>query len=1789
MTHADASATSFAAARSTLAAARRAGNAREVASALAAFTPLTDPRRFASELGDGAPFALLPVRLETRFIRVSAGDASRPQLWVRIYPDDCWIDTFEPMLAAAELVNAKLYWQRIWQAGGIEADQRAAWSGLVAAHGSGRAGYIVDTYAPVNAAAAPVKANATDVILVIPTMRPLDPAEAAAISAYWQAIWLADGDSAQSQAAADALQAAVGNARASTLVRDYQPFNLGDVPAKPLLKSGVGVSTAFVVLPPDPATKSATWTQAPRVDVFPERFVILGYNGGELTLQAIGNVISLPLYVGPDPSVDLQANPDAAIHPQGDDLFVPDPLKWMTDFPQAVAAGMGIAIDLTAEQARAGFDRLLAIGIVLSATSSDAASALTYLFRHHAQGRSGLAIVPQGAPAHNSTGVESGHTAFDDPDQSFNDRKARPLFTPTTDPNQKRDGQWLAEVLGIDPALAATLQGGDGVDQMEGRAMRRAMWPATIGYWMDKLLAPVFSDDTVASTRAYFIDHVSGRGLAPAIHIGKQPYGVLPTTAFSRVAWLNPDARRSELTYLARLRGVLQRLDVDWTAMSGSAAFVGKPGDAHQLLLDIVGLHPSSVEYYSRTAESLDELFNVANIWGLGPDLFSALLALALNAAAGSLLQAYGYTGAQQPDILNHYFFKPAEQVTSVIDDRPLSEADPIRTYATGGRNYIQWLIDAAQSSLDALNGEADFIGGASPQTLLYLYLRHALLLGYYDTSYFLHKSAGFLSAAQLAAMKPEPVFVHVAAAAPASESRFAALVKTEPRITGSATLLVSDYISRNLVFLPQSAGLKDQIDALGILANAPTARLERSFAETIDLCSYRYDAWLLGLVDYQLRAMRAANRDNGDRGQDGAYLGAFAWLEDLRPSNAELHPAQLPAQVADGLKGDGPILQDPSNGGYIHAPSMTHARTAAVLRSGYLANATAANPQTLSVNLSSDRVRLALSVLDGVRAGQSVGALLGYRFERGLHDDHGLAEVDKFIYPLRKAFPLVADNLAPTQTPSGVPIEAIEARNVMDGRKLVDQMKMTGNAAYPFGASGLPAATAPEATAINAEANALLDVYDAIADLALSEGVHQAVQGNFDRIGATLNAYTSGNFPPDPQVVQTGPTGIALTHRVAVQFTPGRAAAAGATPRGVAEPALDAWVGGVLPPLDQIGCVVTWTDAAGVAQSFPVTLADLALRPLDVLALAKPDAGQTMTELDDRILGAAYQGAGPRPDAALTIGYMTAPAGKLSIFEAMALIRALRMLIAGARPLRATDVMLHNSATLADDAAVFADAARIKTPKAQLDALGADIDAYLAPLQALLTDPNANSAAILAGIDGFLDGAVALLERAARFNVPLSGWGFAYAWRQGAVADLIAQVDGLLTRWNGRLADFDAKVAAYDALPAGTSDDDRFRALRAAEADIMTAIGARPPSPATLRATLNAERAAFVARRDQFNTTKGMASPAFLPILNAVAALLPVAQFDATPFDLSPFTDRAVVLATDLAANLTSRRKAIASRSAAVQAQLDAHDASAVPAVQVAALQAAAKVLLGDDFVLVPEFSLGATQAGEWGNAFAASTGGALLSWLRTTANIEFPVEEWMSGAARVRPMLHAWESIVALSAALGRPELSLTPIQLPFEATAPWLALQFRPDYTIASDRLLYTAYYTTPFDGTVRQCGLLFDEWSEVIPLTNRDTGITFNFRRPDNEPPQTILVVTPASANGRWQWDDLVAALHETLDLAKKRAVEPTQLDNTPYAPLLPATTMAVTLYAISIGTSLSVANGALRDLGAAYHV
>src|SRR5690606_24789157 len=104
---------------------------------------------------------------------------------------------------------------------------------------------------------------------------------------------------------------------------------------------------------------------------------------------------------------------------------------------------------------------------------------------------------------------------------------------------KKKDGQWLAEWLGVDYSTFQKTYNAALTDQCEAKAMNIALFPATIGYMMETMMQDVFSDDDMEKTRWYLNHFVSGRGPIPAIKIGNQPYGILPTTTFSNLAWLN--------------------------------------------------------------------------------------------------------------------------------------------------------------------------------------------------------------------------------------------------------------------------------------------------------------------------------------------------------------------------------------------------------------------------------------------------------------------------------------------------------------------------------------------------------------------------------------------------------------------------------------------------------------------------------------------------------------------------------------------------------------------------------------------------------------------------------------------------------------------------------------------------------------------------------------------------------------------------------------------------------------------------------------------------------------------------------------------------------------------------------------------------------------------------------------------------------------------------------------------------------------------------------------------------
>ena len=288
--------------------------------------------------------------------------------------------------------------------------------------------------------------------------------------------------------------------------------------------------------------------------------------------------------------------------------------------------------------------------------------------------------------------------------------------------------------------------------------------------------------------------------------------------------------------------------------------------------------------------------------------------------------------------------------------------------------------------------------------------------------------------------------------------------------------------------------------EALRVIADIDSAAERRLLlAETLDCCSHRLDAWLISAASRRLADLRA-------RRPDGAYLGAYGLLEHI----------ELSAPTPDGQIDGRDVLHDPGDGGFVHAPGLTHAATAGVLRSGRLTHRRG-DPSTeaLDIDLSSTRVRDAISLLDGMRRGQSLGALLGYRLERRLHDRSGGGlELDRFIYVLRIVAPLRAGKLTDPGQPAQ---ESLAASNVVDGLKLLEVptasvIKAMDDGPQDRGPEGSPyitewnKPTPDEQKAVLAAIAELQRTHDAVADLLLAESVHQVVSGNPPRAAAAMD-----------------------------------------------------------------------------------------------------------------------------------------------------------------------------------------------------------------------------------------------------------------------------------------------------------------------------------------------------------------------------------------------------------------------------------------------------------------------------------------------------------------------------------------------------------------------------------------------------------------------------------------------------------------------------------------------------------
>ena len=436
--------------------------------------------------------------------------------------------------------------------------------------------------------------------------------------------------------------------------------------------------------------------------------------------------------------------------------------------------------------------------------------------------------------------------------------------------------------------------------------------------------------------------------------------------------------------------------------------------------------------------------------------------------------------------------------------------------------------------------------------------------------------------------------------------------------------------------WLRAQARLQQTRQALQSLRDSSTADRRLAVAEALDCCSHRLDAWLTAPVTRRLQELSA--------GSTGVQIGAYGWVEGLTPR----------AGAAD-------------DGGFLLAPSLTHAVTAGVLRSAYLSH----NPDTsgsgaFAVDITSARTRRALYLLDGVRTGQPLGALLGYRLERDLRQSPD--SVERFIVSLRTLAPLNVGRLADrAETPPAQARDAIGANNVVNGVALLTLQAAGTNirgalgiapANNPYLPPGQPW-TGPDDTqwdAIVAAIDAIAGDHDALADLLVAEGVHQLVQGNTARAAAAMDAAAGGDaVPPDPEVVRIPPRSISMTHRLMLLARDPATGAGGwstAAPRASAEPRLTRWAEQLLGPADNIVLQVA-------ADGTHLTLDAAGLSALDVIYDA-PDA------LERRVRS-AVPALDPAPLAATRDPSW--PPAQRAFGETVALAGSLRRLVVSAEP----------------------------------------------------------------------------------------------------------------------------------------------------------------------------------------------------------------------------------------------------------------------------------------------------------------------------------------------------------------------------------------------------------------------------------------------------------------------------------------------------------------------------------------
>lgn len=919
-------------------------------------------------------------------------------------------------------------------------------------------------------------------------------------------------------------------------------------------------------------TKPDSWSKQPVSFIMPDAFVVYAYaHDGSVITQKM-KVIPDELKMGIDPALDPEEEAmsfdQQTINGLENELTTDEHVDWMVDFNAAVNKGMGIKLNLTKTQYDKGFKKIMVVGVKSTLTMEESKNRVERLLQSHHY-TNGLSLLKQGDNTNNTAEDYAGFSAVEFGNKTtFDTERKNPLFEATPRNREKSDGQILCEALGIEYEVFHHIFQSNGTDINNAMRFNGVMFQALFGYNANELTTS-FGNRNMVNTklRNFFQENIRGRGALPSIRTGNQPYGILPTSVFSKLAWTN-DPDRELLLYLLRYT---QSLDRQWSIALEKVDGKIKAG---QKLTNVLSKHAVSTEYIQRIGVGSGYVWNNIEYAALKYKEKEKWKDVQLQRLSKLQKELDLPLGPDSKALQINYLDKQS----NVKLDLTMQGANPneVLPKISNAGNLLSLLATATFDEIRDENYEKhgvkpEMVSKLMDQSLLYRVSRQSLMLEYYEAACEILKipenERGENEFINLG--KTDPKNVGPMGALKTGVSRYQVMDRPYGK-EGSIGAVLSKATIKEF---PQAKNLIEAKEGLQQLAKVKVKDLSLLLTEGVDIASYRFDTWRLSLVNQRLNLLRNIQDGSLNRNK-GLYIGGYGWVENIT-RQTDLVPGKTPTTDNQFPK---TVLKDNNNKGFIHAPSLNQAVNGAVMLSAYSDRVQKDNQEFLSVNLSSERIRAALDLTDGIRNGQNLGVLLGYEFERKFRSLYQQPDINIYIYNLRNAYPL--DKFVVDVSPDPAEVEKITARNVVNGNKLIELLK-EANRQEIIQKSGVPASV--KDILIQA-IDWIWNITDALADINTTEGVFQMVQGNMTKAGAMANSLSKGRYLHQPDVISSTKEGLEIPQKFTFHFetlnpftlSNSWTIVAGNDLRVKAEPYIHKWLCTTLPSPSIIYCQVT-------------------------------------------------------------------------------------------------------------------------------------------------------------------------------------------------------------------------------------------------------------------------------------------------------------------------------------------------------------------------------------------------------------------------------------------------------------------------------------------------------------------------------------------------------------------------------------------------------------------------------------